>query len=86
MGPSAEFDAEVRDLHHPNLLPILLSKEGHGSRLEGLLHPHDLRLKLQILPDLLIDEGLNPFQFLLVIGAKWVKSNLNRSGATREPA
>ncbi len=70
MGTTAQFRGELSHLHHPHFFPVLLTEEGHGACLPGILQVHDLGGHRQVLCDLFVHNLLHPVQFLPSHGCK----------------
>ncbi len=86
MDPPAELLAEVPDPDEPDGFSVFLFEDGHGAFPDPFFERRDLGIDAHILPDLLIDQALDPPDLLPTQSGKWVKSNLKRLSETSEPA
>ena len=87
MDAAAELPAEIADGHEPDPLAVFLFENGHGAFPEALFERRLFDMDGEVLPDLLIDEALDPADLLAAqSGWKWVKSNRSRDGETSDPA
>ena len=56
VGTATQFNREVTNRQYPHIVPVLLAKQGHGTRLYCLIHGHDPGLDHRIGANLCIDE------------------------------
>ena len=59
MGAATQLNRKVTDRQYAHLVTVLLTEQGHGTRLHGIIHGHNPGFCNGISTNLLIDEVFN---------------------------